>query len=136
MTAASQPREPAWWCPGCAVWDPESSLAPATAPDAICCKCGRMAEPCEVTLQIVQQWKAEWDAERRARSALSDTASDPTAPPVDDAIDAKEAAKLLALPSEKAVYAAVKRLQIPAVRFGRRLRFSRKALEALVRKGP
>lgn len=134
MSAPEQTAESAWWCPSCPVWDPKSSLAPAPAIDAICTKCGRMADPCAVTLRTLQEWRAQLEAERQSGSALAAATSDPTAPPVDDAMDAKAAAEFLRLPSEKALYAAVKRLQVPVVRFGRRLRFSRRALEGLVSK--
>jgi excisionase family DNA binding protein len=47
-------------------------------------------------------------------------------------LDAEGAARYLALPSKKAVYEAVRRGELPAYRLGRRLRFRREELDAVL----
>jgi len=47
-------------------------------------------------------------------------------------LDPTQAAEYLALPSRKAVYEAVRRGELPAYRFGRRLRFRREELDAVL----
>jgi hypothetical protein len=128
MTAASETTDTRWWCAGCAIME-EAPLADAPSVDSVCAKCGKIADPCAAALRAVLELRAELEADRRAAAV-----SAATAPPVDDTIDATAAAELLKLPSVKALYAAVQRAQVPALRFGRRLRFSRSALEELIRK--
>lgn len=50
-------------------------------------------------------------------------------------LGADDAAAYLGMPSRKALYQAVRRGQVPAHRLGRRLRFSRPELDALLRRG-
>ncbi len=50
-------------------------------------------------------------------------------------LTADEATAYLGFPSRKALYAAVERGQVPAHKLGRRLRFSRSELDALLRRG-
>lgn len=47
-------------------------------------------------------------------------------------LDADQAAEYLALPSRKAVYEAARRGEIPVYRLGRRLRFRREELDAVL----
>jgi excisionase family DNA binding protein len=62
----------------------------------------------------------------------------PNAPvlPRTDWLDADEATAYLRLPTRKALYAAVARGTVPAHRLGRRMRFLRPELDALLTKGP
>lgn len=50
-------------------------------------------------------------------------------------LTADEATAYLGFPTRKALYAAVERGQVPAHKLGRRLRFSRSELDALLRRG-
>jgi excisionase family DNA binding protein len=47
---------------------------------------------------------------------------------------ADEAARYLGLPSRKALYQAVRRGQVPATRFGRRLRFRSDDIDRAIRR--
>jgi excisionase family DNA binding protein len=49
-------------------------------------------------------------------------------------LTAEEATAYLGFPSRKALYAAVERGQVPGHKLGRRLRFSRAELDALLRR--
>jgi excisionase family DNA binding protein len=49
-------------------------------------------------------------------------------------LNADEATAYLGFPTRKALYAAVERGQVPAHKLGRRLRFSRAELDALLRR--
>jgi excisionase family DNA binding protein len=48
-------------------------------------------------------------------------------------LDATEATEYLRLPTRKALYAAIARGSVPVHRFGRRVRFHRPELDALLR---
>jgi excisionase family DNA binding protein len=50
-------------------------------------------------------------------------------------LTADEATAYLGFPTRKALYAAVERGQVPAHKLGRRLRFSRSELDALLHRG-
>jgi excisionase family DNA binding protein len=50
-------------------------------------------------------------------------------------LTADEATAYLGFPTRKALYAAVERGQVPAHKLGRRLRFSRSELDAILRRG-
>jgi excisionase family DNA binding protein len=50
-------------------------------------------------------------------------------------LTADEATAYLGFPTRKALYAAVERGQVPAHKLGRRLRFRRNELDALLRRG-
>jgi len=53
--------------------------------------------------------------------------------PAGEWLTAKEAAQYLGFDTMKALYSAVERLQVPASRLGRRLRFNRAGLDRLLR---
>ena len=52
-----------------------------------------------------------------------------------DWLNAEQTAEYLSLPSKGAVYQAVRRGDIPAYRFGKRLRFKRKDLDGMLENG-
>lgn len=129
------PEVTGWRCGLCAALA-DAEYHPPPTPDTKCSRCSSIADPCGRMLAEVVQLRDEVRELRRpnAIGSLTSSVTAPTAPPGDDTIDAKEAAELLRLPSVRALYAAVRRLQVPATRLGdRRLRFSRSKLTELVR---
>jgi excisionase family DNA binding protein len=102
-----------------------------------------MADP--GTEQVTFDWSTEESREgaprvRIRRVGIARAATSP--PPAADAEERRlrwltvdEATAHLGFPSRKALYAAVERGQVPAHKLGRRLRFRRDELDALLSRG-
>ena len=100
--------------------------------------------------QVTFDWTAETSSERapriaRRHPATARAAAEPRLAPAATDLDAEdrrqrwltadEATAHLGFPSRKALYAAVERGQVPAHKLGRRLRFRRAELDALLSRG-
>jgi hypothetical protein len=109
---------------------------PPPSPETTCVSCNDVANPCALLRAEVAQLRGEVRALRRPNDAgtLASSVTAPMESQDTDWLDAKEATAFLKLPTPKALYAAVRRLEVPAMRLGnRRLRFSRAQLAGLLR---
>jgi excisionase family DNA binding protein len=75
----------------------------------------------------------------KTRERKRNRATDQSTPSSENALgpwlSAEQAAEYLALTSTRALYPAVRRGELPAYRFGRRLRFRRNELDAVLSRG-
>jgi excisionase family DNA binding protein len=125
-----------WKCGLCSALSSVEYASPPS-PETTCVSCGDVANPCALLRAEVAALRGEVRELRRpsGTEALATSVTAPTTRVDEDAMTAEEVAKFLKLPTPKAVYAAARRGTIPFVRLGnRRLRFSRKEVEELLRK--
>lgn len=115
-----------WRCLPCALAT-DLDFRQAPAPDVRCSSCGEVANPCALLRNEVRALHEELRALRHVAGSAAPRAATPS-----DSMTPKETAAYLNLPSERAVYMAVRRGQIPAHRLGRRLRFYRSELDAIL----
>ncbi len=116
-----------WLCPGCAPLFGYVSV-PTSITDARCAHCGAPPPVSEALLAEIRELRRELS--QRLEPAKPDPRS---AVPPPDAMTPKEAFRYLRLSSVRALYAAVRKGQVPVHRLGpRRMRFFRAELDAVL----
>ena len=125
MSAASA-LAAGWRCGHCSIIAELEYRDPPSV-DTHCVQCHEVANPCAQLRVQVGQLQGELRA-IRAEGAKPE----PAAVPASDSLTPEEAVAYLRLPSVRALYQAIRRGQVPVHRVGRRMRFQRAELDAVL----